>query len=383
MHTVPSELVVCGINPDVSSTSQEDSAENGSDHVFNMEDIVPTGAFTLGPLADASIALRREGSALEIADEDESNVSVRSTPRERRHALDESSETTVKALLVLPANTRSSSPAQIKASQSIDTRIPHGPANQPTTSALLKTIPSSIRNRAKSLHEPHPLPFRWKLPQGQRFRIGDPEAFTALQQKNIEWYVTTGLLLEDYTGLRWNAGTYRFLLYWHVEGMPTPDGIEDKGRKYLRIEPEFMRDWQKEKWQREFGDGVLDVEDEPATPIIQLDTLADPPSPFKQVSSRPLTPSRERNLPPWSKSALRSQSRPASPTLSIRSDPGPPREKKVRLQSRKCKRIVELEVDDDGVAIVEQGKIVERNVDEVGVLSDNEGRTARNWLGVN
>jgi hypothetical protein len=382
MHTVTGELVVCGINSDVPSASQGVLTENDPDHVFNIEDMIPTGAFTLGPLADASIALRREGSALEIANEDESNVSMRSTPRERRHALDESTEATVKAL-VIPANTQSSSSAQIKASQSIDIRIPHGPANQPPTSALLKTVPPSIRNRAKSLHEPHPLLFRWKLPQGQRFRIGDPEAFTALQQKNIEWYVTTGLLLEDYTGLRWNAGTYRYLLYWHVEGMPTPDGIEDQGRKYLRIEPEFMRDWQKDKWQREFGDGVLDVQDEPATPIIQLDTLVDPPSPFKQISSRPLTPSRERNLPPWSKSALRCQSRPASPTLSIRSDPGPPREKKVRLHSRKCKRIVELEVDEDGVAIVEQGKIVERNVDEVDVLSDNEGRTARNWLGVN
>ncbi|KAI4953991.1 hypothetical protein J4E91_001700 [Alternaria rosae] len=221
------------------------------DHVFDPEDMIPTGTFTLGLLADASIALRRKRSALETVEEDECSDFMDSTPRARRHALDSSTSSSVKAFLV-PLT---------------DSRTPHGPAHQPPTEKLLKTVPTSLRNRAKSLHEPHPLPFRWTLPPNVRFRIGDAEAFAALQVKNIEWYVTTGLLVEDFTGLRWNAGSYTYLLYWHVEGMPTPDGVAGEGRKWLKINPGFMRDCQKEKWEREFGDEVLVVEDEPATPI--------------------------------------------------------------------------------------------------------------------
>ncbi|KAH6876238.1 hypothetical protein BKA58DRAFT_455390 [Alternaria rosae] len=370
MRTITGELMVCGNNPGIPEIDREISAENDVDYVFAPEDMIPTGTFTLGLLADASIALRRKGSALETVNEDERSDFIGSTPRARRHALDSGTSSSVKAFLVTQT----------------DSRTPHGPAHQPPTEKLLKTVPTSLRNRAKSLHEPQPLPFRWTLPPNVRFRIGDPEAFAALQVKNIEWYVTTGLLVEDFTGLRWNAGSYTYLLYWHVEGMPTPDGSADAGRKWLSITQGFMRDCQKEKWEREFGDDVLVVEDEPATPIVEREDLGliKLPNPVVTVGSRPPTPSRERCLFPGSKSALRSscQSRPVSPSPSPVSDTGsesPRREKKVRLLREKRKRFVVLEVDDDDdVPVAEEGKFVETMVDEMDVLSDNEGRTARN-----
>jgi len=372
MRTVTGELVVCGDNSNIPEVSREALTERRLDHAFDPGDTIPTGTFMLGLLADASIALRREGSALEIVDEDECSDFMGSIPRSRRHALDPNTSSSVKALLV----------------PQTDSRIPHGPANQPPTDKLLKTVPTSLRNRAKSLHEPQPLPFRWSLPPNARFRIGDPEAFAALQVKNIEWYVTTGLLVEDFTGLRWNAGSYTYLLYWHVEGMPTPDGTADAGRKWLSINPGFMRDWQKEKWEREFGDEVLVVEDEPATPIVEREDscLVEHPLPVVTVGNRPPTPSRERCLLPGSKSVLKSSchSRPVSPSPSLVSDTGsqsPKRGKKVRLLREKRKRLVmwEADDDDDNLPVAEECKFVETMVDEVDTLSDNEGRTARNW----
>ena len=371
MRTVTGELVVCGDNSNIPEVSREALTERRLDHAFDPGDTIPTGTFMLGLLADASIALRREGSALEIVDEDECSDFMGSIPRSRRHALDPNTSSSVKALLV----------------PQTDSRIPHGPANQPPTDKLLKTVPTSLRNRAKSLHEPQPLPFRWSLPPNARFRIGDPEAFAALQVKNIEWYVTTGLLVEDFTGLRWNAGSYTYLLYWHVEGMPTPDGTADAGRKWLSINPGFMRDWQKEKWEREFGDEVLVVEDESATPIVEREDLGviEVGNPVGKVGNRPPTPSRERCLLPGSKSALKSscQSRPVSPSPSLVSDTGsesPKRGKKVRLLKEKRKRIVMWKADDnEDVPVAEAGKFVETMVDEVDTLSDNEGKTARNW----
>ncbi|RYN23747.1 hypothetical protein AA0114_g12825 [Alternaria tenuissima] len=66
------------------------------------------------------------------------------------------------------------------------------------------------------------------------------------------------------------------------------------------------------------------------------------------------------------------------------SDPGSPkREKKVRLDQKKRKRIVLLEVDNVGVLVEEQGKVIETTVDEMDVLSDNEGRTMRKRLAAN
>ncbi|KAL1798015.1 hypothetical protein ACET3X_004621 [Alternaria dauci] len=89
-----------------------------------------------------------------------------------------------------------------------------------------------------------------------------------MKERNIEWYVTTGVLVEDCTGLRWNAGTYNYLLYWHVESMAVP-GKQDTGQKWLKIEPDAVRDWQKDNWEADFGEAVMDVEDEPATPIVE------------------------------------------------------------------------------------------------------------------
>jgi hypothetical protein len=195
-----------------------------------------------------------------------------------------------------------------------------------------------------------------------------------MKERNIEWYVTTGVLVEDCTGLRWNAGTYNYLLYWHAEGMPAP-GEEDAGQKWLQIEPDVVRDWQRENWEADFGEAVMDVEDEPATPIVEgLNIMNEPLSPHNKVSSVPL------------KSALRSQNGPPSPSPSTQSDTGPgspKREKKVKFHRKKGKRMVLLEVDDEGVPLEEQGKIVETRVDEVANLSDNEGRSAKNLLKAN
>jgi hypothetical protein len=163
--------------------------------------------------------------------------------------------------------------------------------------------------------------------------------------------------------------------------MPTPNGI-DTGHKWLRIRTESMRDWQKDKWEAEFGSAVVD--DEPATPIVERYALIEPLSPLNKVRSRPPTPSRERPLLPGCKSALRSQSRPASPSPFITSDSGSlKREKRVRLQRESWKRIVEWEFADADLPEEEQGRVVETNVDETDVLVDNEGRTARKWMRMN
>ncbi|CAG5180824.1 uncharacterized protein ALTATR162_LOCUS9450 [Alternaria atra] len=266
MRTVAEKLVVCGVSPDVSEPFPDILTDTDLNHGPVIKDISPTGTFILGLPASALIALRRGDSALEILESGECELPTRPELRARRHALDASTEETVKGLVRVQA----------------DSRIPHDPAHQPSTQKLLKTLPSSIRNRAKSLDEPQPLLFRYKLPD-RRYRIGDPDAFAALKEKNIEWYVTTGVLVEDCTGLRWNAGTYKYLLYWHVEGMPTPDGI-DPGEKWLKIEPDCVRDWQKEKWEAEFGYAVMNVIDGPATPIVEeIDAMSEPMSPLNKT----------------------------------------------------------------------------------------------------
>ncbi|CAN9267717.1 unnamed protein product [Alternaria alternata] len=356
MRTVTEDLVVCGDYPNLAKHLPGILMETDLDYAPGTGHASPGSTFRLGLLADASIAIRREGSALEISEPAECIPPTRLAPRARRHALDESTEDRVKGLLGVAT----------------DSRIPHGPTHQPSTQKLLNTLPSSIRSRASSLDEPRPLPFRWQFPVGKRYRIGDPAAFAAMKERNIEWYVTTGVLVEDCTGLRWNAGTYNYLLYWHVEGVPAP-GEEDAGQKWLKIEPDVVRDWQKENWEADFGEAVMDVEDEPSTPIVEgLNIMNEPLSPLSKVSSVPL------------KSALRSHNGPPSPSPSTQSDTGPgspKREKKVKFHRKKGKRTVLLEVDDEGVLVEEQGKIVETKVDETDVLSDNEGRSAKNGWG--
>ena len=358
MRNMTEDFVVCGDYPKLAKHLPETSIETDLDYAPGTGHTSPGSTFRLGLLADASIAIRREGSALEISEPAECIPPTHLAPRARCHALDESTEDRVKGLLGVAT----------------DSRIPHGPTHQPSTQKLLNTLPSSIRSRASSLDELRPLPFRWQFPVGKRYRIGDPAAFAAMKERNIEWYVTTGVLVEDCTGLRWNAGTYNYLLYWHVEGMPAP-GEEDAGQKWLRIEPGVVRDWQKENWEADFGEAVMDVEDEPATPIVEgFIIMNEPLSPLNKVSSVPL------------KSALRSHNGPPSSSPSTQSDTGsgsPKREKKVKFHRKKGKRTVLLEVDDEGVPLEEQGKIVETRVDEVANLSDDEGRSAKNLLKAN
>ncbi|OAG13953.1 hypothetical protein CC77DRAFT_1045008 [Alternaria alternata] len=317
------DLVVCGDYPKLAKRLPGIPMDTGIDCTPGTGHTSPGSTFRLGLLADASIAIRREGSALEISEPAECIPPTR----------------------LLGVAT--------------DSRIPHGPTRQPSTQKLLNTLPSSIRSRASSLDKPRPLPFRWQFPVGKRYRVGDPAAFAAMKERNIEWYVTTGVLVEDCTGLRWNAGTYNYLLYWHVEGMPAP-GEEDAGQKWLQIEPDVVRDWQRENWEADFGEAVMDVEDEPATPIVE----------GFNIMNEPLSP-LNKNGPP-------------SPSPSTQSDNGPEspkREKKVKFHRKKGKRTVLLEVDDEGVPVEEQGKIVETKVDETDVLSDNEGRSAKNGWG--
>ncbi|KAG9191408.1 hypothetical protein G6011_09496 [Alternaria panax] len=361
MRTVTDELVVCGVSSNIREPFPNVIIETEVDYTPGTGHVSPTSLFRLGLLSDASIALRREGSALEISGPARCEPPALAAPRARQHALDESTEGTVKGLLGAPTVSR----------------ISHGPANQPSTAKLLKTLPNSIRSRASSLDEPRPLLFHWKFPVGKRYRIADQATFATLKEKKIEWYVTTGVMVEDCTGVRWNAGTYEYLLYWHVEGMPTPEDVEAVG-KGLKIDREFMRDWHKWKWEAEFGEAVMDVDDEPATPIVEEMKL--PLSPLRKVRSRPPTPSCERSLPPGCKSALRRHSQDGSPaprSLSMMLDPGsgsPKREKKVKFHR---KRLVLMEVDDESVPVEEQGRIVETKEDEIGDLSDNEGRSAR------
>ena len=119
----------------------------------------------------------------------------------------------------------------------------------------------------------------------------------------------------------------------------------------------------------------MDVEDEPATPIVEgLNIMSEPLLPLNKVSSVPL------------KSALRSHNGPPSPYPSTQSDTGPgspKREKKVKFHRKKGKRLILLEVDDEGLPLEEQGKVVETRMDEVAILSDNEGRTAKYLLKAN
>ncbi|KAF7570690.1 hypothetical protein PtrM4_106920 [Pyrenophora tritici-repentis] len=235
---------------------------------------------------------------------------------------------------------------------------PHGPANQPATDKLVKTFPSSIRSRVRSFTDAEPLAFRWKFPVNKRYRVKDEEAFAALREKNIEWYVTTGLLKEDHLGLQWAAGDYTYLLYWHHDWMPTPAGVDSTCRG-LHIAPEFIREWQVGNWEKHFADVVL--EDRPATP-------------FVDQSDSSIAP-----LFLWKGSALSKCRVP--PPLSSDSDAGSPvRGKRVRLHREKSYRILELAMDDSGVPVEEEGKVVETKIDETAILTDNEGKTVKSWL---
>ncbi|KAF7449296.1 hypothetical protein Alg130_01843 [Pyrenophora tritici-repentis] len=37
-------------------------------------------------------------------------------------------------------------------------------------------------------------------------------------------------------------------------------------------------------------------------------------------------------------------------------------------------------MDDSGVPVEEEGKVVETKIDETAILTDNEGKTVKSWL---
>jgi hypothetical protein len=141
VRTMTEDLVVCGDYPNLAKHLPKTLIETDLDYAPGTGHTSPGSTFRLGLLADASIAIRREGSALEITEPAECISPTGLAPRARRHALDESTEERVKGLLGVAT----------------DSRISHGPTHQTSTQKLLNTLPSSIRSRASSLDEPRPL----------------------------------------------------------------------------------------------------------------------------------------------------------------------------------------------------------------------------------
>ena len=123
------------------------------------------------------------------------------------------------------------------------------------------------------------------------------------------------------------------------------------------------------------------IVERPATPIVESpDPAEDDFVPLSRWSSAPLSPSCERGLPPRSRSALR-QRREGSvlETLFLLPESG----RRVKLDKRRRQRRIKPKVDEAGAAVEEEGRIVERRLEWTDSLSDNEGRTARNWFGTN
>ncbi|RMZ71407.1 hypothetical protein GMOD_00005961 [Pyrenophora seminiperda CCB06] len=318
---------------------------------------VPGHVFPLGLPANASLMLRREGSGLDAEEAALRRLDIHAAPLPPAQTVDPDGNGNGKGNDNIK-HTLASLPLTL-----------HGPAAQPSTPALLKTFPSSILTRISSFTTATPLPHRWTFPPTRRYRIKDTAAYAALREKNIEWYVTTGLLIEDQFGLKWAAGDYTYLLFWLDEGLPVPEGVGvgvGVGCRALSLGAEVVREWQVGRWvEHDVGDGE---EERPGTPII-LDEK-DPMEgggPVVRSFSHPSNP-------------LAAAARPRSAL----SDPGRSTTgKKVRLHGQKRHRTVELVVDDAGVLVEEHdGKVSERIVDEVAILTDNEGKTMRSWAGI-
>ncbi|CAE7020154.1 hypothetical protein CFE70_002824 [Pyrenophora teres f. teres 0-1] len=368
--------IVCGTTSGQGSpfTTRFDQTASDTDHSG------PFDTVTLSPPVNDSLMLRRTGSGLDVEEATRRGLAIDSAPTTPTWTTHANEEHTRGALLVpshapvqhAPPTSQPSTPLPA------DTRIPHGPANQPATSKLIKTFPSSIRSRVRSFTDAEPLAFRWTFPAHKRYRVKDEEAFAALREKNIEWYVTTGLLKEDALGLKWAAGDYTYLLYWHHDWMPTPDGVDSTCRS-LHIGTEFIRDWQVGNWEADCATVV--VQDRPATPIVeQPDPIIAPLFRLEQVTSLTNNPSIAGTLPLRPRSALSKRKVPLPPSSD--SDSGSSvGGKRVRLHREKRHRILEFAVDDSGVPVEEEGKVVETKVDETIVLTDNEGKTVKSRLG--
>jgi hypothetical protein len=385
-------IIVCKLAPDVPEHDHDAGLEVGVNGVQQVDSSEKGDGFQLGLPSGSTLVRKRTLSfprpTTKTAD-DAGEVSTSTSPP--HDVVQELLSSVDKLLRSETADLGRSATAPVpvaRVEESKDHRIPHGAAKQPSVAKLLKTFPTSIRDRANSLTDPQPLPFRWKFPPHSRFRVKDHKAYSAMRsEKNIEWYVTTGLLIEDRQGLRWAAGGFDYLLFWHDDGMPTPEGVK-VGEKRLTVGPEYMRKCQKERWQADMES--TPVRERPATPIVEKpDPIEDDFAPLTRVSSLPPTPSSARSLPPRCRSAMkhrRGASTPTSPLTplfpsSTNRPESPGSGRRVTLDRRRRHRMVEVEVDEAGAAVEEEGRVVERRLEWTDSLSDNEGRTSKNMLG--
>jgi hypothetical protein len=280
-------------------------------------------------------------------------------------------------------------PASAPSKPVADTPVPRKRhTNQPSTHILIKSLHPRIRDRARSL-DPDPLEYYWDFTPHRRYWVKDPLAFETIGLRGVPWMVTNGTLVETNLGLRWAGGDCTYLLRTLDEGFPLPEGMDHQS-PIVEVTDEFVRSVQLERWKKDMQN-IVPLE-RPPTPIVEKeDPMTDSFPKLEEVRGLPPTPSSARSLRLTSRSAFnhrRNSSTPASPLSPVLSSsearPGSSHsDRSVRFYCKKRCRIVELETDAAGVAIEEEGKAVETKIDETENLSDNEGRTSKQWLGKN
>jgi hypothetical protein len=375
-------VVVCNLVPgvseygrdaeqerDVKAVQRIDSKQEGSvKAVQQVDSEKKDDGFTLGTPTSSPLAQRRRSP---------SPPKPKADPEGTHH-----SATSIQAPVT--AHTQPTS-----AHQPTSVRKRH--INQPSTRALIKQLHPAIRSRAQSL-DPDPLEYYWDFVPHRRYWVKDTPAFQTIKLQNIPWMVTNGTLVETSMGLRWAGGDYRYLLRTlddEEERDLLGEGI-DSSHPIVEITDEVVRTVQLERWRKSIQHDEIVLQERPATPIVEKD---DPFPVLEEVGNLPPTPSSARTLHPSSRSAFRYRRRsnsitPASPLSPLLSSPeGRPgssqSDKGVRFHCRKQCRTVEMQVDNAGVAIEKEGKVVETKIDKTENLSDNEGRTSRLWLGKN
>jgi hypothetical protein len=371
-------VVVCNLLPSVSEHNRDIEQEVDVKAVQQVDSKEKDDGFTLGTPTSSPLALRRRSP---------SPPKPKADPEGTHH-----SAPSIQAPFTQPTSGNPPTSARKRHT------------NQPSTRALIKELHPAIRSRAQSL-EPDPLEHYWDFVPHRRYWVKDTLAFQTIKLKNIPWMVTTGVLIETRSGLRWAGGDYTYLLRTLddkdvelLEGMDTQSPI-------VEVTDEVVRTVQLERWKKSIKNDEVVLQERPATPIVEKN---DPFPVLEEVRNLPPTPSSARTLHSTSRSAFRycrrsnSTCTPASPlSLLFSSEEGERRpgfplfssneerpgssqsDRGVRFHCRKHCRTVEMQVDDAGVAIEEGGKVIEKKIDETENLSDNEGRTSRLWLGKN
>jgi hypothetical protein len=385
-------VVVCSLVPDTPKINRDVEHERDTKHEASVKTVQQTeaadqsDALALGSPAGSTLMKKRSLSPL--------RPKKKAPDPQRTHLPEPATQTPETEHLPTSVDrpphlqpAPASRPASAPPNQVVDTPVPRKRhTNQPSTHILIKNLHGCIRDRAKSL-DPEPLEFYWDFTANRRYWVKDPLAFECIGLKNIPWMVTNGTLVETSLGLRWAGGEYTYLLVTlDEEEFPLPEGMHDDS-PIVKISNEFVRGVQVERWKKSVKD-VVTLE-RPPTPIVQReDPLAEEFPVLEEVRGLPPTPSSARNLRPESRSALsrpRNSSTPASPfsPLFASRPRSPMSEKGVRFHCKKHCRTIEHEVDEAGVEVEEEGKVIETKIDETENLSDNEGRTSKRWLGKN